>query len=148
MQVNVNTWLREKAIVEGMASNAQLANVDIWGIKRAKLMGCKTACIGMAKGRTWWEESKNKKQQINMVLQQKYSDKLREQKMTVNVKDIEKKISERRRGTKRENQRKYREKTSEKQKQYQRKYRVLHQKYNNKHTEKDIEEKIVTEGQK
>ena len=35
-----------------------------------------------------------------MVLQQKYSDKLREQKMTVNVEDIKKKISERRRAIK------------------------------------------------
>ena len=35
-----------------------------------------------------------------MVSQQKYSDKSRQQKTTVNVKDIEKKISERRRAKK------------------------------------------------
>ena len=60
MQENVNTQLREKAIVERMASNARVANVDIWGIKRAKVMGCKTECIGMAKGRTCKGESKHK----------------------------------------------------------------------------------------
>ena len=73
MQENFNTWLREKAIVERMASHAQVANVDIWEIKRRKLIGCKTECIGMAKGRTCGGESKHKSSKKNMVSQQKYS---------------------------------------------------------------------------
>ena len=116
MQENVNTQLREKAIVERMASNAQIANVDIWGIKTAKLMGCKTEYIGMAKGRKYGGESKHKSSKKNMVLQRKYSDKLREQKTTVNVKYIEKKNNERRakKGKTKENIGKKLEKTLEK----------------------------------
>ena len=36
IQENVNTWLREKAIVERMASKVQVANVDVWLSERRR----------------------------------------------------------------------------------------------------------------
>ena len=36
VQENVKTWLREKDIVARMASNVQVANVDVWLSERRR----------------------------------------------------------------------------------------------------------------